>query len=535
MGPVLYDTAINRVGDELKGLFVAPTTRFSEGDWTTRKLGLFLFFLHALSISNRAVIPAAEAERGIHAVQSARASAEHNMERLKNFSVLQGMRAQQVAKFEDLLDCCIAVHHIKRFDIDVTRRVASTERMEKKLFEDRIARSLASLPRIPRSTPRSKWPTYFEELREFVTGLRYLEEGKMFDDGESSSADGDSASPQTSSPAQATRSQREEFVLRRVVNRRGENLLDSAHCLHILASRDGQYWNVAFVVSASFLDVSYWIFLRLGPHGIVAKVCACSQGKNACAHFKLGLEVLRRLRSGYYDSHVVVRRRPRGNLFEKLRNVPLTLALQPGVVKSHADLLYVSEDELSAPYDQTFCVCGTHVDKDLTAAGNVKSDTKMIGCEWCDEWFCKSCVNAQNLTAAQIEEWICGFCTSEEVNENGEAAWTIDHFGRSNGKARTFFRHPDDTPRARKARGDDSSGYDGPRTWRECVEWAKREAARNRKKTKQYKDSAEYLAKVHQENNTGHHLIDSVSGTGNVSRSGRLTREQVEDVILLEK
>ncbi len=438
-------------------------------------------------------------------MQSSRAHIEHVIGKLKNFKFLSDRRYSEIDTFEMCLDAVIALHNawvradaLELLKVKEPRRGPRRHHLKPKKHKEGFAGGAA--------TAKKDRPAFFNDFHQWVCGRAYLADGAALEA---------KLVVQTEAAASPATRETTTFVkLRPVAVKRALNSVASANFCWLEVERlpNGAGYIVCGHVACSFMDDCYKVYALLTEAGVEGKVCACSQGENGCSHYGNLLEVLKQLRSDPAGANVQVRKRRPATPLEKLKKLHLSKIFREKLVQKMAARIPVAKEPLSRPYERVYCVCR-----------EARDQNDMLQCEDCAEWYHPKCVGLHDeIDEDMQQQWRCGFCEAwDDADEDQKLVfWDVERYKRTNGKTKRFQRAAGDEPATLEQEEVHLGGYNGPKTWKEAVEAAKTESARLRKKTKNYKESAEGMAERHQKEGTGHHTVDrAVGGGGGTTRS----------------
>ena len=155
---------------------------------------------------------------------------------------------------------------------------------------------------------------------------------------------------------------------------------------------------------------------------------------------------------------------------------------------------------------------------------NTKSNSQMVLCETCDEWFHYKCVGLTHEAAQEYQNWRCGYCQAAP-DVNGDRSWALVIPGaKRKRKKATLVRNDANSPKARGIAHDNDKEVVGPTTWDEFVALAREGGRKINEKEARYKRKAEQLVKE-----GGHHIVDAVGLGGVVARGVDAT--MVDDLV----
>jgi len=231
--------------------------------------------------------------------------------------------------------------------------------------------------------------------------------------------------------------------------------------------------------------------------------------------------------SGDADGKYVVKTKPRATQDIKLSHSPLKYVFADfeglPLLQQLSQRICVSAEPLSKPYSEVHCVCEA-----------IKKPSKAQKCQSCKWLYHPGCVGLEKVVKAK---WTCGFCAAAKARGD-ELQWDIHRMIRRRGKRKKGAPTHEDVT-FRRSRSDHKAGpkgvtrYAGPTSWEAEKALVAERAQENRKKTKQYKDSADGKAKELLGAGAAHHTLDKMSKDGAGLELAKMDDNQVE--ILLEE
>lgn len=228
---------------------------------------------------------------------------------------------------------------------------------------------------------------------------------------------------------------------------------------------------------------------------------------------------------GDADEWYCVRRSSRGTMDLRLAKEPLKTTFSQfeslPLMDQISNRVVIDKEPLDRPYSTVYCVCET-----------IAKPPKPVTCASCEWVYHPNCVG-QSKSGAKLSP--CGFCSAQEDSE-GNLVWKLNRKIIARGKRKKNAPTHEDVVLVR-SKVDHEAGPTGVLRYKGSTAWVEEEQVlrvrgeENRKKSKQYKDSAQRHADKLSKDGGGHHVIDEArGGSSGVSRAP-MTDHLVESLL----